>query len=176
MRLKGAVVRGEIEKHWLQDDGSIPNNAQLPLLVYSHTLELPETDPASMVEQVLRDNHWGGSWRDSIYPYHHYHSTAHEVLIVYCGQASVRLGGESGITRQIEAGDVLILPAGTGHKALGMTQDFAVVGAYPEGQDWDMRYGKADERPKADKNIAEVPLPKADPIYGEGGPLMELWK
>jgi len=173
--LQNFVKPPHVEAHLLKDDGSIPNNARLPLVIYKDALNLATNEPASVIEQLLKANNWGGSWRNGIYSYHLYHSTAHEVLVVYKGEAKVQLGGEQGITLSIKRGDVLMLPAGTGHKNLGATNDFAVVGAYPKGQDWDMCYGKADERPKADENIARVELPEADPIYGTVGPLMERW-
>jgi uncharacterized protein YjlB len=125
---------------------------------------------------LLADNHWSGTWRDGIYAFHHYHSTAHEVLACYHGSAEVQLGGEPGILYTMNTGDVILIPAGTGHKSLHATDDFAVVGGYPRGQNWDMCYGKPRERPQADQNIARVPLPKADPIYGAEGPVMEFWK
>jgi uncharacterized protein YjlB len=159
----------------LNDDGVIPNNATLPLLIYFEALNLPARGAAAHLEELVESHRWGGSWRDGIYPYHHYHSTAHEVLLVYRGSATVQLGGDTGTTTTLKAGDVLIIPAGVGHKNLEHTDDFAVVGAYPEGQRWDMCYGKPDERPKADKNISAVPLPKADPVFGDEGPLQEHW-
>ena len=160
----------------LEDTRAIPNNAKCPLLIYPNALALPRDNPTRMIERLLDDNHWGATWRDSIYPYHHYHSTAHEVLICYRGSAEVQLGGEPGITYIMNIGDVILIPAVTGHKNLHATDDFAVVGGYPEGQNWDMCYGKADERPRADHNIARVPLPKADPIYGADGPVLDYWK
>ena len=144
--------------------------------MYHHALRLRENDPASAVERILAANSWGGSWRNGIYPYHHYHSTAHEVLVVTCGSARVQLGGEKGITQKIHAGDVVVIPAGVGHKNLGATNDFEIVGGYPKGQDWDMNYGKRTERPRVDQNIARVPLPKMDPIYGGDGPLLDYWR
>jgi uncharacterized protein YjlB len=160
----------------LKDDGTIPNNPTLPLLVYHQVLKLPHDDPASRIEELVNTNKWSGCWRNGIYPYHHYHSTAHEVLLVYRGSATVQLGGEGGLTQKIEAGDVVVIPAGVGHKNLEHTDDFAVVGAYPQGQHWDMCYGKASERPRADKNIAQVPLPTTDPVFGSQGPLLQHWK
>ena len=38
-----------------------------------------------------------------------------------------------------------------------------------------MNYGKANERPQADRNIAKVGLPKLDPVFGDTGPLIRLW-
>jgi uncharacterized protein YjlB len=158
----------------LQDDGVFPNS-KLPLLLYRKAVVMPEQDPAAVFEQLFAARGWRGSWRNGIYPYHHYHSTAHEVLGVYRGSAKVQLGGDRGITYEVHPGDVLIIPAGVAHKKLGSSADFGVVGAYPEGQDGDMNYGGPSERPRADQKIARVALPKLDPVYGAGGPLLEKW-
>lgn len=162
--------------HIFRDDRTFPNNEKLPLVLYRGAIKLSEQDPASTVEEIFHAHGWGDSWRNGIYPYHHYHSTAHEVLGVSRGSATVRLGGDdNGQTFEVQAGDVIIIPAGVAHKKLGSSSDFQVVGAYPTGQKWDMNYGKPGERPQADCNIAQVPLPKADPIYGFDGPLVEHW-
>ncbi|HET7624688.1 MAG TPA: cupin domain-containing protein [Verrucomicrobiae bacterium] len=158
----------------LDDDGLIPNS-KFPLLIYQGALKLPDCDPASAFENIFRANGWSGSWRDGIYTYHHYHSTTHEVMGVFKGSATVQLGGERGVKHKIHAGDVVIIPAGVAHKNLGASSDFGVVGAYPGGREWDMNYGRAGERPKSDETIASVPMPKADPIYGAGGPLFQYW-
>lgn len=160
----------------LEDTGSIPNNDKCPLLIYPKALVLPEKDPAGAIEHLLKSNHWGGTWRNGIYTYHHYHSTAHEVLVCYSGSAKVQLGGEPGVTHVIYVGDVILIPAGTGHMNLHASTDFAIVGGYPQGQKWDMCYGKPGERPEADENIARVPLPRLDPIYGADGPVLDYWK
>lgn len=162
--------------HVFGDDGRFPNNERLPLVLYQNAVKLPKRDPAAIFEEIFHANGWGKSWRDGIYPYHHYHSTAHEVLGISKGEACVRLGGDdNGKTFEVRAGDVIIIPAGVAHKNLGSSFDFQVVGAYPEGQKWDMNYGKPGERPQADRNIASVPLPKTDPIYGIEGQLAKYW-
>lgn len=158
----------------LQDDGVFPNS-RLPLILYRLAVRLEGRDPAAVFEQLFAENGWVGSWRNGIYPYHHYHSTAHEVLGVYRGSARVQLGGERGVVHEVLSGDVIIIPAGVAHKNLGSTADFGVVGAYPEGQDWDMNYGKPGERPGADRNLRRVALPKADPVFGVAGRLMKKW-
>ena len=160
----------------LASDEAIPNNSELPLLIYAGALRLPGRDPAAFIERLLSSNEWGESWRDGIYSYVHYHSTAHEVLAVFSGSAKVHFGGKAGTDQTICAGDVVIIPAGVAHKRYGSSQDFAVVGAYPLGQQWDMCYGRPEERPAAEEKIKGVPLPKADPVYGPGGPLMEKWR
>lgn len=165
-----------VEAFILTDDGVFPNNRKLPLLIYKKALAPGAQDPTAQVQAIFADNHWGGSWVDGIYDYHHYHSTAHEVLAICRGHAEVRFGGEHGITQTVSAGDVVIIPAGVAHKNLGASDDFVVVGAYPQGrQDYDMCGGKRSERPEADKHIVSVPIPEADPLYGPDGPLMEHW-
>jgi uncharacterized protein YjlB len=164
----------EVLAHKLSDDGVFPNS-KLPLLLFRKGVAITEDDPAAALEQLFATNGWRGSWRNGIYRYHHYHSTAHEVLGVYRGSAQVQLGGERGVVHQIHVGDVIVIPAGVAHKNLSSSGDFGVVGAYPDGQDWDMNYGKPGERPHADRNIERVALPKMDPVYGAEGPLRKLW-
>lgn len=160
----------------LTDDGTFPNNGKLSIFIYKNAIAIPSDNPAGAVERIIRENGWGGSWRNGIYSYHHYHSTAHEVLGIYGGKVTVQLGGPNGMTIDAEAGDVIIIPAGVAHKNLGSSNDFRCVGAYPPGQDWDMNYGRPGERPKSDQNIAKVPLPTTDPVYGSDGPLIKGWK
>jgi uncharacterized protein YjlB len=157
------------------DDGTIPNNPTLPFLVYPGALNLPPADPAAACEAVFAANDWGGSWRAGIYPFAHYHSTAHEVLGICRGAAKVRFGGDAGVVLTVSAGDVVVIPAGGGHHNLGASGDLLVVGAYPQGQRWDLCLGLPGERPQALDNIARVPLPAADPVYGTDGPLAEHW-
>jgi len=159
----------------LSDDGSIPNNSRLPVLIYRAALDTSARDAAAQIERLIEANGWSDSWRNGIYPFHHYHSTAHEVLAIARGRANVQLGGENGIIERVDAGDVLVLPAGTGHKNLGSSADLLVIGAYPEDQEMDMCYGKPEERPKALQDIAKLTTPEMDPIYGSGGPLTRLW-
>jgi uncharacterized protein YjlB len=164
----------QVAHHLLEDDGTYPNNRELPLLVYQGAFRQPGPTPEA-IEAVFRANGWGGSWRNGVYGFHHYHSTAHEVLGVYSGTAQVQLGGEAGITLSVNPGDVVVIPAGVAHKNLGASSDFRVVGAYPHGQQPDMNYGRSSERPKAEEKIDHVPLPTADPVYGRDGPMQEHW-
>jgi uncharacterized protein YjlB len=157
-----------------KDDGTIPNS-RYPLLLYRGVIELETTDPAGQIEDQFAANNWTNSWRNGIYPFHHYHSTSHEVLGIYRGSATVRLGGEQGRDFAVQAGDVIVIPAGVGHKNLGASADFGVVGAYPDGRHWDLLTGKPGERPKADQNIAALPIPNNDPVYGSSGPLGKIW-
>jgi uncharacterized protein YjlB len=159
----------------LPEDGTFPNNA-LPILLYKQAIQAQGRDPASTFEQTFEANGWGGIWRNGIYDYHHYHATAHEVLGIARGTVKVHLGGPNGKVFDLEAGDVVVLPAGVSHKNVGASDDLLVVGAYPAGQEPDMNYGRPRERPSADENIAGVPRPEADPVFGRGGPLSAHWR
>lgn len=169
-------TNSQINSLSLADNGHFPNNAELPVLLYKNIFDFDDSDPASTIEKIFSKNNWGGSWRNGIYNYHHYHSTAHEALGVYSGWADVQLGGPENKTLRIEKGDLVILPAGTAHKRIDSGDGFAVVGAYPDNQSWDMNYGKEGEADKAKQNIERVPLPKKDPVFGEEGKLFSYWK
>jgi uncharacterized protein YjlB len=160
------------ETHRFADDGAIPNS-RLPVLVY-HDVE-GATD-AGTCEALFGANGWGGHWRSQILYEHHFHSTAHEALGIVTGRASVTLGGPGGERFAVRAGDVLVLPAGTGHCRLESSDDLLVVGAYPPGQSWDMRYGDPGEHDEVLANIAAVALPETDPVAGATGPLLEIWR
>nr|WP_320013529.1 hypothetical protein [uncultured Desulfobacter sp.] len=157
-----------------KDDGTYPNNI-LPLVFLKQAIQ--STGPISpfTIENVFHENKWVNCWRNGLFAFHHYHSTAHEALGIYCGWVTAQLGGPDGKIVTIEAGDVVVIPAGVAHKNIDQSPDFRVVGAYPTGQVPDMKYGKPGERPTADQNIQSIDLPEYDPVYGKTGPLMELW-
>ena len=165
----------EPESRVFADDGRIPNSP-LPLLLYRGVLEGRTGNPAASFEQRFAQHGWSGAWRDGIYPFHHFHSTSHEVLGVARGSAAVRLGGEGGATVELGAGDVVVIPAGVGHKLEEAQDGFLVVGAYPDGSTWDVCRGEPAERAKVLANLARVPLPPADPVFGGDGPLVALWR
>src|SRR5688500_7425656 len=105
----------QAELFYFKDDGAIPNNA-LPLLVYKGGFT-PSALASQMIERCDA-NRWTNLWHNGIYSFHHYHSTSHEVLGIYADSALLHLGGEQGKKIQVEAGDVIIIPAGVGHKNL----------------------------------------------------------
>lgn len=164
-----------IEEYRFADDGHVPNNPHLPLVVYRGALATG-ADAARDCEARFARHGWTGAWRDGIYAHHHYHSTAHEVLGVVAGSAQVRLGGEEGRTLALGAGDVVVIPAGIAHKCEAASPDLVVVGAYPRGQTPDMRRAGAQERERALKKIAAVALPEADPVHGGREPLIARWR
>jgi uncharacterized protein YjlB len=155
------------------DDGAIPNS-RLAVLVYHGVADVAAG--AASCEALFHGNGWGNSWRSGIFDFHHFHSTAHEVLGIAAGATKVILGGpEVGRPFEVSEGDVLVLPAGTGHCRIGSRSGLLVVGAYPRGQDWDLRRGDPAEHDEVLANIARVPLPETDPVAGATGPLVELW-
>lgn len=157
------------------DDGTTPNNPRLPLVVYRNVLRGEAHDPAAIFEELFAAHGWVGSWRNGIYDFLHFHTTTHEVLGIAQGKAEVQLGGDKGRTLSVDAGDVVVLPAGTGHRRISRSSDLLVVGAYPSSGSFDQRRpGQIDHR-EALARVAEVPGPAQDPVYGAGGPLVNLW-
>ena len=159
------------------DDGRIPNNPALPLVLYRGGIDLSGSpDPEKVIEKAFAANGWGKMWRNGIYPYAHYHSMVHEVMGIARGRARVRFGGDNGEEIEIAAGDVVVLPAGTGHQRLAQSDDLVVVGAYPPNGTYNLCRGNKSEHAKAVVTIPKVPLPASDPVLGKDGPLPKLWR
>ena len=163
-----------IETRYFEDDGVIPNNPRLPVVLMRGAF-----DPglgAAAVGDLHRRNGWGGAWVYTVFDYHHWHPDAHEALSVSRGRATLCLCGPGGETFDLSAGDALVLPAGTGHCRLEASPDFEVCGAYPPGQeDYSTRRARAEERGDGPALIARVPRPETDPLFGAEGPLMREW-
>ncbi|MGM3422807.1 cupin domain-containing protein [Pseudomonas sp. Snoq117.2] len=173
--LAAPVGTGQPEHLYFADDGVIPNS-RLPVLLYRQ-IPLEGTDRAAALERLFADNAWPPQWRYGVYDYHHYHPNAHEALGVARGQATLRLGGEQGQDVAVTAGDVVVLPAGTGHRNLESSADFLVVGAYPpDQQDFITQRADPAAHARSVELIAQVPLPTSDPVSGREGVLPTLWR
>jgi uncharacterized protein YjlB len=121
----------------------------------------------------------------------HYHSTTHEGLGIFRGNARLRFGisdddnSDDAVILNVKVGDVVVIPAGVAHCALKESGGFCMVGSYPEVQliglklmkgaaQWDMCYGDSDVRAHQEK-IAKISIPENDPVEGKSGPLKEHW-
>lgn len=134
-------------------------NGRFPVLVYRGV-------DVSDARGLFAAHGWGGAWENGVFDFHHFHSTSHEVLAVVSASACLELGGPQGSSFDVAAGDVLVLPAGTGHRRATADPGFRVVGAYPAGQeDYDL-LRQADEAALA--RIASLGPPASDPVGGEG--------
>ncbi|MBH5367253.1 cupin [Bradyrhizobium glycinis] len=160
-----------------RDDGIVPNNPRFPALLYRGVVKLNgrRFPPEVVIDTLFDTNGWGRSWRDTVYDFVHYHSQIHEVMGVARGMARIECGGIKGRILKLKAGDVLVLPAGTGHRLIGSSRDFLVVGAYPQDGTYD-ECTDTRQRPDAVKRIAKVRKPKTDPVLGSGGPLLDAWR
>ena len=158
----------------LQPHGNIPNNQHLPLLLYRQVFSASDKLENEFKEAFAQHN-WKGSWTNGVFDYHHYHSKSHEVLGVAAGSAFIIFGGPGGEEVEVKAGDMVVLPAGTGHCRKSASPDFSVVGAYPKGQEnYDICREDDDVEDKI-RNIRQVPLPDSDPVAGKDGPLLQHW-
>lgn len=174
--LRSMIRRCKLLSVYFVDDGIVPNNPRFPMVVYRGAVGLGSGfNPATIIDTLFEINGWGRPWRDGVYDFVHYHSQIHEVMGVARGTAKIECGGIKGRVLSVTAGDVIILPAGTGHRLIKASRNFLVVGAYPEQGIYD-ECTDSRERPDAIKRIAKVPKPAKDPVYGRRGPLAQRWR
>lgn len=158
------------------DDGETLNNPVLPLLRYRRAVTFDgQHDPAAVLEQIFSAHDWRRSWRNGVYDFLHFHSHTHEVLGIARGWVKVRFGGAKGRLLTLNAGDVAVLPAGTGHCRVSKSRNLLVVGAYPPGGRYDEPRPGDSDAPRAREAIAETGIPQTDPVYGSEGPLISIW-
>lgn len=158
-----------VELHTSHPHGMIPNN-RYPLIVMRGAI------PGGGVGAVIstfRSNGWTNNWSNpGVYTYAHFHSTTHECLGCAKGSMTFRLSvGASGWSDvRVEAGDVVIIPAGVSHEDIGHSDDNVMCGGYPDDRNWD------NVRPEnltdtgyreVGKRIMMLPVPKRDPVHGK---------
>jgi uncharacterized protein YjlB len=163
---------GEVERLQLSRNGWMPNNERLPVLLYRRAFVVSPSS-ADKMEEAFERNGWPPQWRNGVYDFHHYHSTAHEVLGFAAGTGTIIVGGEGGHKVIVEAGDVAVLPAGTGHCRVAADDRFLVIGAYPPDQRWDICREAPDQGAVA--RMSALPFPALDPVSGGNGALTKAW-
>lgn len=178
MRSNSRVNDNPSVQHFVIRKNKYFPNSTLPLVIYKGALMLPkQKNRASEITQKIFNRHdWSNSWTNGIYDFHHYHSITHECLAITMGEATVMFGGPGSKKVKVERGDVILIPAGMGHKCISASADFVCVGAYPQAKDYDINYGIPAELKEAVKNIKAVPIPKHDPVFGDQGFLKVYWK
>jgi uncharacterized protein YjlB len=157
----------EPERYASRPVGMLPNS-RFPLLVHRGAVPGGGEDA---VRARFRENGWLNNWRyPGIYTYPHFHSTTHECLGCAAGWMELELFGRGGARVRIEAGDVVVMPAGVSHQMVGSSADIMMVGGYPDGRDWDnMQEDSITEaaRRAAVKRIMMLPIPMRDPATGK---------
>ena len=157
----------------VEPNGWVPNNS-LPVIIYRGVEDACGRNlMAAAFERRFTEHGWPPQWRDTVFDYHHYHSTAHEVLGVASGSATLEIGGPRAQVITVVAGDAVVIPVGVGHRRVDAGDDFQVVGAYPEGEAWDSCREEAG--PDVLARIRDLPLPPMDPVQGRGGITDRLW-
>lgn len=169
------TIKAHTSAHTLDASGLFPNNPQLPVMVYKGCIFMHPDEGAEHVADIFRKNGWHGTWQGDVYDFDHFHTNTHEALGVACGTVSIHLGGGDGVCVELSRGDVVLIPAGVAHRKLSSSEDFICVGAYPLDEKYDMNRGNEKSMDEFKVEIAAVPLPKTDPVYGESGEMLKCW-
>ncbi|TPN81137.1 hypothetical protein FJ987_09865 [Mesorhizobium sp. CU2] len=163
----------KVETIFLKPTPTVPNS-RLPVLIYRGII----SGSIANFEATIRANGWFPDWysKMGLYPKHHFHSDAHELIGFASGAQTGRLGGDGGVDVELEKGDVVVIPAGVGHLGIGISDDILAIGAYPLGYGIrDFRLCEASEFAEAFRKVQQVPVPPTDPFLGATGPLPEIW-
>lgn len=165
------------ETIFIKENHPYPNNS-LPVLYYEGAIKNLTDSPeaAQEVQAFFKENGYSNIWIDGIFSYHHFHSNTHEALACLAGEAEVQLGGPDAEIFLFRKGDVLLLPAGTTHKQINATEEFKIIGAYPNGIEPDLQKGSLEAYSEIKKRISEVPIPETDPLNKKEGATFDHWK
>ncbi|KIW23032.1 uncharacterized protein PV07_11264 [Cladophialophora immunda] len=168
----------EPETYFLGPNKHCPNN-DMPVLIYRDCLPLPLSE--AKTTEFLEAHAWEkkGTWGHIAY--RHFHPNTHECYGVFQGESRILVGCGTNDTAggeeiEVHAGDVIVLPAGTGHCSLQSSKDYRYIGVYPEGAPkWRSELGKDEVGDSFRQEIQGVALPVQDPVNGSEGPLLKLW-
>lgn len=163
-----------IEKFFFEGNGRVPNS-RLPLLIYRNVIRWDVTT----MEAIMRQNKWVTSWHahDGMWPRHHFHCEAHEFICVTKGAHLGKFGGHNGKKSQLNAGDVIVIPAGVGHCGLEISDDLDLTGGFHDGFGVvDFRMGFPEEYAELRARARQIPVLDYDPFFGVDGPLAQIWR
>ena len=158
----------------LSPTGMIPNS-RLPLILLPGAIAPGEATSEAVMAR-FEGNGWQGTWVYTVFDYWHYHVEGHEVLGCVSGEATVGFGGDGGAEIAMKPGDVVIIPAGVGHKRLSGGSEFQVVGAYPLGQNGAITRAGGMAIDEAERKIAVLRLPDRDPVTGVAPGAIAAWR
>ncbi len=148
-------------------------NSRFPVLIHRNAVAGGGRDA---VKARFIKNGWLNNWfYTGIYEYAHFHSTTHETLGCAVGWMDLALFGEGGERVRLEAGDILVMPAGVSHEMVGHSDNVMVVGGYPDGHDWDNiqeAFLSEEDYRAAVKRIMMLPIPNRDPATGD---VLQQW-
>ncbi|KAK5051924.1 hypothetical protein LTR84_002727 [Exophiala bonariae] len=172
------VVNPEV--YHLKPNRHAPNNDN-PVLIYRDCLPLPFSEEKTT--EFLESHAWvkKGTWGHI--PIRHFHPNTHECYGVFQGESTILVGcgthdlEDEGTKIDVSVGDVIVLPAGTGHCNLQSSKDYQYIGVYPKGApQWRNELGKKPiNLEEIRKEITAVEMPSQDPVNGANGPLLSLW-
>lgn len=167
-----------VSRHIIPAHRGFPNSSTQNRSLYIYHAAFPSSSSPSSIEQHLRSvGVVSPAWRYKMYTQHHFHSTAHEVLVISSGGATLFFGGEGnpkGVQAYVGKGDVIVVPAGVGHAMLEDKGGFEMVGSYPVGgAQWDHCTGDESELGKVKSRIERLGWFERDPLYGDEGPVLE---
>jgi uncharacterized protein YjlB len=161
----------KVESFQLKPNDGTPNS-WLPLLLVRGAVGATESEATTLLER----NGWVGTWIYTIYPFWHFHTKGHEVLIGVAGSALIGFGSVDGIEVEMKPGDLALIPAGVGHKRIRGDDGFQVAGGYPVGQSGNIVRPGELELHEVEQALSLLSLPESDPLTGESGGLLDHWR
>jgi len=155
-----------VETVWLREaSGGVPNHPSLPLLAARGVVPRDRLISGPL-ETEAASHGWGGGWTGGIYRFHHFHADTHEALLVLSGHARVQFGGRGGPELPLAPGDLVVIPAGIGHRCVASDERFTVLGLYPGEVEPDLELPTSLSETEAAARVALVPMPRTDPLGG----------
>ena len=157
------------------DDGLVPNNI-LPLVIYKRAIELAGGDPARAIDELFRANGWDQRWRDGIFDYQHYHATctrrsASRAATRWCCSAASTARRSSSTPATSRS-----CPPAPATSASSPAMISAWSAPTRPAKPWRSLARPRRTYRRAMETIPLVLPPPSDPVFGQDGPLLRLWR